>query len=395
MQTHEGLLAGRYELGPVIGRGGMSEVYEATDRRLRREVAVKRLRSDIAEEPAMQRRLEAEARSAALLSHPNIVAVFDTGWDESGPFIVMERIHGHTLADEAGAGALEPDRVLRVGEEVLSALAAAHERAIVHRDIKPGNVLVTESGACKVVDFGIAKSLGTDATLTATGEMVGSPAYIAPECLSGEPPTVRSDLYAVGMLLYECLAGRKPFEVDGLWPVLLAAQEGRMVPLASLDTGADPAFVAAIDRSLAVDPEQRFSSADEMAAALRGLDDPSVETAVIPIAANDDDTAVLPPRDDRRTQVIPVLGSPSAAAASPAASAPMMTPSAPPKRRLPLAATAFIVVGLLIAAAIVFVIVAGLGDNGGGPAKPRATPSVVVPAPVQHALDRLTRVVRG
>ena len=395
MQTHEGLLAGRYELGPVIGRGGMSDVYAGTDRRLRREVAIKRLRSDMAEDPAMRQRLQAEARAAALLSHPNIVGVFDTGWDDRGPFIVMERIHGHTLADEVASGALEQARVLLVGDEVLSALTAAHERGIVHRDIKPSNVLITDSGMCKVVDFGIAKSLGSDVTMTATGQMVGSPAYISPECLSGEAPSVRSDLYAVGMLLYECLAGRKPFDVEGLWPVMIAAQEGRTVPLASLCPEADPSLVGAIDRALSVDPVERFASAHEMAASLRGADGATSDTAVIALPVGGDDTAILPPRDDSGTQVLPAVEpvSPTATADAPAPFAPPVARRA--TRRAPSAPLVFAVVGLIIAAAVVAALVIRSGGSTGSPSSPRATATVVVPAPVQRALDRLARAVKG
>ena len=204
------VLAGRYELGSLLGHGGMGTVRDATDRRLGRPVAVKILRADLAEQPSARRRFETEAHAAARLAHPNVVTVFDSGEDDGIPFLVMERLPGRTLADELAEGQLAISRVEEVAREVLSALAAAHGAGIIHRDIKPGNVLLTEDGHVKVSDFGIAKTVD-DLDQTQTAELVATPGYLAPERLAGEAASQRSDLYSVGVLLYEASSGRRPF----------------------------------------------------------------------------------------------------------------------------------------------------------------------------------------
>src|ERR1700722_18658090 len=200
------LLAGRYELGSMLGHGGMADVRDATDRRLARPVAVKILRPDLAAQPRARRRFETEARAAARLSHPNAVMVFDSGEDDGVPFIVMERLPGRTLADEFLDGPLTLERARAVAREILSALGAAHAAGIVHRDVKPGNVLLTDDGHVKVSDFGIAKTVD-DIDQTQTTELIATPQYLAPARLAGEPASSRSDLYSVGVLLYEATSG--------------------------------------------------------------------------------------------------------------------------------------------------------------------------------------------
>src|SRR5436190_16841542 len=186
----------------------MADVYDALDLRLDRPVAVKVLRPQMAANPDVRRRFEAEARAAARLSHPNVVSVFDTG-EDGMPFIVMERLPGETLADRIGRGSVDPDWLKRVAGDILLALQAAHAAGIVHRDVKPGNVLIAANGCAKVADFGIAKSMEAlpGADHTATNMLVGTPAYLAPERIDGRPATAQSDLYSVGVLLYEALAG--------------------------------------------------------------------------------------------------------------------------------------------------------------------------------------------
>src|SRR5262249_19277625 len=205
------VLQGRYELGAILGSGGMGTVHDGTDRRLERAVAVKVLRADLAQQARARRRFETEARAAARLAHPNVVTVFDSGEDDGIPYLVMERLPGRTLGDELTGGALPVERVREAGREVLGALAAAHDAGILHRDIKPGNVLLTADGHVKVSDFGIAKTVD-DGDATQTAELVATVRYLAPERLRGAPATPRSDLYAVGVVLYEALSGRRAFD---------------------------------------------------------------------------------------------------------------------------------------------------------------------------------------
>ena len=204
------VLAGRYELGPVLGRGGMGEVRRAYDQRLSRYVAVKLF--PLLESARDRARFEAEARAAAAVTHPNVVAVHDVGTDPV-PFLVMECLKGGTLADELRREPLPVERALAIVDEILAGLGAAHAKGVIHRDLKPANVLFTDDGRPKLGDFGIAISLDA-VTLTETGIVIGTPAYVAPERLEGEHATVESDLYSVGVMLYEALAGRRPFDGD-------------------------------------------------------------------------------------------------------------------------------------------------------------------------------------
>ena len=259
-------LAGRYALGELLGRGGMGEVRAGEDVRLGRAVAVKLLREDLAKQADVRRRFEVEARAAAGIAHPNVVTVYDSGEENGQPFIVMERLPGRTLADELLDGPLRPERVGAVGIQVAAALAAAHEQGVLHRDLKPANLLVCPDGTIKVADFGIAKTVGDD--LTRTGELVGTVAYLAPERVRGLPATVRSDVYALGTVLYQALSGRKPYDADTPAGMMSAVVEGRHVPLADLCPDASPALVANIERAMAVEPDDRFGSAVDVLAAL-------------------------------------------------------------------------------------------------------------------------------
>jgi serine/threonine-protein kinase len=291
-------LDGRYRLGAALGRGGMADVYDAVDERLGRSVAVKILRPAMAANPDVRRRFESEARAAARLSHPNVVAVFDTGEDDETPFIVMERLPGDTLADRMATGPVDEAWLRAVAGDVLQALAAAHGAGIIHRDVKPGNILIAADGCAKVADFGIAKSLepllpGDDQT--ATNMLLGTPAYLAPERIEGQPATVQADLYALGVVLYEALAGRKPYQ--GTTPLAMAhaVQQGNVPPIEEVRPGVDPTLAHVIGRAMARRPEDRFTSADEMRVALEG--DPTV-VAELPLTAGApvrDATTVLEP----------------------------------------------------------------------------------------------------
>jgi non-specific serine/threonine protein kinase/serine/threonine-protein kinase len=275
-QTGE-LVAERYELGPILGRGGMATVYAGTDRRLEREVAVKLLHAEMAARPDVRRRFEAEARAAAGLAHPNVVAVFDTGEHAGVPYIVMERLPGETLADLLAAGRLAPERVKAVADDVLAALEVAHSAGIVHRDVKPSNILITADGDAKVADFGIAKRV--DADPTSAGHLFGTPAYLGPERLAGAAATPRSDLYSLGVVLYEALAGTKPFTGDGALSLADAIQSGAYVALGDVRPDLDPRLSDTIERSMARDAAERFPSAAAMAAALarEGVNDDATQ----------------------------------------------------------------------------------------------------------------------
>jgi serine/threonine-protein kinase len=262
----------RYEVGPLLGRGGMAEVYAGTDRRLGRPVAVKLLTPEMAARPDVRTRFEAEARAAASLSHPNVVAVYDTGDHEGVPYIVMERLPGETLADRIAAGPLEVGRVRTMADEVLDALGTAHAAGLVHRDVKPANILLTADGRTKVADFGIAKSAeaARDGDLTGTGQLLGTPAYLAPERMDGAPASPRADLWAVGVVLYETLTGTRAFPGETPLAIARAVESGDHESLREVRPDLDPVLAAAVERAMDPDPARRFSSAGEMAAALGG-----------------------------------------------------------------------------------------------------------------------------
>jgi serine/threonine protein kinase len=279
------LLAGRYELRGVLGRGGMAEVRDGWDTRLNRAVAIKLLYSALNAQPDMRRRFEHEARSAAALSHPNIVAVHDYGEHDGRPFIVMERLPGHTLADQIARGPLDSARVRAVLHDVLSALSAAHSAGVLHRDLKPANILASVTGdAMKVADFGIAKTAGT--TLTATGQIVGTMAYLSPERVAGAPGSVADDLYAVGVMGYEALTGRPAFPQDNPAALARAIMDTPPPPLAVTRPDVEPSLANVVDGAMARDPRQRFPDAEHMRAALTGGFRPATKVLADPLAAS-------------------------------------------------------------------------------------------------------------
>ena len=257
------VLADRYELGRPIGRGGMAEVFAARDRLLDREVAVKVLRDRFREDAAFTARFGEEARNVARLSHPNLVVVFDTGVDADQPFIVMERIHGRTLQQALDAGGLTEDRSLQVAADVCGALAYAHRNLLVHRDVKPGNIMLADDGSVKVTDFGIARAM-SDETVTATAAVLGTAAYLSPEQAQGRRVDARSDLYSLGVVLYELLTGQVPFTGDT--PVAVALQHVRAEPQPprTLVPTVSRAAETVVLRLLAKDPDRRYQQADEV-----------------------------------------------------------------------------------------------------------------------------------
>lgn len=265
-------LGGRYELGSVLGRGGMAEVYLAHDTRLGRTVAVKTLRADLARDPSFQARFRREAQSAASLNHPAIVAVYDTGEDYvdgvSIPYIVMEYVDGSTLRELLHSGRrLLPERTLEMTVGILQALEYSHRAGIVHRDIKPANVMLTRTGQVKVMDFGIARAMGDSGmTMTQTAAVIGTAQYLSPEQAKGEQVDARSDLYSTGCLLYELLTVRPPFIGDS--PVAVAYQHVREEPQkpSTFDPEITPEMDAIVLKALVKDPDYRYQSADEMRA---------------------------------------------------------------------------------------------------------------------------------
>lgn len=263
------VLADRYELGALLGAGGMARVLRGHDRVLNRAVAVKVLDGHRADAGLRERFLR-EARAAASLSHPNAVAVYDTGVDGEDAYIVMELVEGRTLADVLRArGQLEPERATAIAEAVLDALAAAHARGLIHRDVKPGNILLPDDGGVKLSDFGIAKSvLDAEAGLTATGQLLGTPQYLSPEQIDGRPATPRSDLYALGVVLYEMLTGQPPFARDTPLATAVAHQRARPEPVDALAPGVSPGVAAVVHRALEKQPERRYADARQMRAAL-------------------------------------------------------------------------------------------------------------------------------
>ncbi|ODR19238.1 serine/threonine-protein kinase [Mycolicibacterium porcinum] len=270
-------LGGRYELRGVLGRGGMAEVHDGWDTRLSRPVAVKLLYPALAADEVTRRRFENEARAAAALNHPNIVAIHDSGEDHGTPYIVMERLPGPTLAEEIAAGPLSADRVRWVLSDLLGALTAAHDSGILHRDIKPGNVLITKSGAAKLADFGIAKTDG--AAHTRVGMVFGTANYLSPQRITGKPASPSDDLYALGVLGYEALTRRLPFERDNPVATMRAVLEEPLTPIRVLRPDVDPALIHVLERAMSRDPAYRFASAAEMRAALQTAPVPPVRPA--------------------------------------------------------------------------------------------------------------------
>ncbi|MFF9095395.1 protein kinase [Streptomyces sp. NPDC014776] len=264
---------GRYRLTHRLGRGGMAEVFAAEDVRLGRTVAVKLLRADLAEDPVSKARFTREAQSVAGLNHHAIVAVYDSGEDfvggQSVPYIVMELVEGRTIRDLLlNAEAPGPEQALIIVSGVLEALAYSHQHGIVHRDIKPANVIITHNGAVKVMDFGIARALhGASTTMTQTGMVMGTPQYLSPEQALGKAVDHRSDLYAVGCLLYELLALRPPFTGETPLSVVYQHVQDIPTPPSEVSDGCPPELNGLVMRSLAKEPDDRFQTAEEM----RGL----------------------------------------------------------------------------------------------------------------------------
>ena len=265
----ERVLAGRYRLFELLGEGGMALVYRAHDDLLERDVAVKVLRAGFAADPEFVSRFRQEARSAASLHHPNIATVYDTGTDEGADFIVMQLVDGEDLERMLErVGRLPLNLALRIGVDVARALQAAHERGIVHRDVKPANILVDRDGNVRVVDFGIARAADAAVGITTAGVILGSAQYVSPEQVAGGKIAPASDIYSLGVVMYESITGQRPF--DGPSPAAVALERLHVRPAPpsavahDLPPGVDPLILRALER----DPGARYSSAGDFAAAL-------------------------------------------------------------------------------------------------------------------------------
>ncbi|WP_107772978.1 Stk1 family PASTA domain-containing Ser/Thr kinase [Nocardioides sediminis] len=334
MSNQPTVIGGRYELGELLGRGGMAEVRKGRDTRLGRTVAVKRLRTDLASDATFQARFRREAQSSASLNHPSIVSVYDTGEematdgsDVAQPYIVMECVQGRTLRDILREGRkILPERAQEITSDVLAALDYSHRAGIIHRDIKPGNVMLTPGGDVKVMDFGIARAVSdASSTMTQTAAVVGTAQYLSPEQARGETVDSRSDVYSTGCLLYELLTGRPPFIGDS--PVAVAYQHVREQPAppSDHDQELDPEIDAIVLKSLAKRVEDRYQSAAAMRQDIerylaghpvQAIPPPTAPTEVVPPVAAA--TTTLPaagpaptPGEDRqrgRTGMMVLLG---------------------------------------------------------------------------------------
>ncbi|GGX12796.1 serine/threonine-protein kinase PksC [Streptomyces malachitofuscus] len=268
------LAGGRYQLRDLLGQGGMASVHLAYDSVLDRQVAIKTLHTELGREQAFRERFRREAQSVAKLTHTNIVSVFDTGEDDldgmTTPYIVMEYVEGRPLGsvldeDIRQQGAMPADKALKVTADVLAALEISHEMGLVHRDIKPGNVMMTKRGVVKVMDFGIARAMQSGVTsMTQTGMVVGTPQYLSPEQALGRGVDARSDLYSVGIMLFQLVTGRLPFEADSPLAIAYAHVQEEPPTASSINRSLPPAVDALIARALRKNPNERFPSAEAM-----------------------------------------------------------------------------------------------------------------------------------
>lgn len=394
-QAH--LLGGRYELDQVIGRGGMAEVWRARDTRLQRDVAVKRLRLDLASDPTFQERFRREAKAAAGLNHPNIVAVYDTGEERDPssnvmvPYIVMELIEGVTLREVLRGGRkIVPEKALEFAAGVLDALAYSHRAGIIHRDIKPANVMFTPPGTVKVMDFGIARAVAdTSATMTQTAAVIGTAQYLSPEQARGHKVDKRSDIYAVGCLLYELLVSEPPFKGDS--PVSVVFQHVRELPVPPSQR--DPEITADMDaivlRALAKEPRDRYQDASEMREdIIRVLNHQPLPQRMAQHVDAPTQVIATDPITTTARRAAPVVASAvggaalAGAAMSEAQAADELAPEAPlpgeeleeePKKKGPLIVVGILslllIVGLIVALYLVF------GDSSAQPVAPSPSPS--------------------
>ncbi len=402
------LLGGRYEVGDLLGRGGMAEVHRGYDTRLGRPVAIKMLRSELARDSTFLSRFRREAQAAAGLNHSSIVAVYDHGEDvavESGgahvkvPYIVMEFVDGRTLRELiTERGSLPPTEALRMTEGVLDALAYSHRNGIVHRDIKPANVMITADGSIKVMDFGIARAMAdANATMTQTSAVIGTAQYLSPEQAQGQPVDERSDLYSTGCMLFELLTGRPPFLGDSAVSIAYQHVGEPPMPPSRLVDGLSDDVDAVVLHSLAKPRDARYQNAGEFRADLqavrlgRPISDAAHGSAAA-LAGAAAGTAVLA---GAATEALPALGGEETMAYAGGPVAPVAESSTetlpgdedPEKKRSPAMIVLLVLAALAALAALTWGLLNGLGDEE----KPQASVPAVVGLPEPTALARIAQ----
>jgi serine/threonine protein kinase len=380
MEAGAGTLSGRYETNEKLGTGGMSNVYKATDRILERTVAVKILAEHLHDDERFVERFKREALAVARLIHPNIVQVYDTGVDEGRHYIVMEYVEGRSGAQILQRqGPVEPEVAAEIGVQACAGLDYAHRRGIIHRDVKPGNLMIVGGPVgggemiVKLTDFGIARAI-EQTRITQVGSVVGTAAYLAPEQVRGEEATPATDVYALGVVLYQFLTGRLPYEGSSLAELAVRQQNEKPLPPDTYNSEVPETLGAAVLRALEGDPSRRYASAEELAAGLRlGLEGGDV---TLPMEAGTDATNVLggetaatrhmgrdtaqteyrPASQTRRPapRVAPAPPPPAPATAAPRAAAPRKRGAFSRFVRFVLALVALVLVAGVVASAVIF-----------------------------------------
>jgi len=376
MEAGAGTLSGRYETSEKLGTGGMSNVYKATDRILERTVAVKILAEHLSDDERFVARFRREALAVAKLIHPNIVQVYDTGVDQDRHYIVMEYVEGRSGAQILQRqGPVEPEVAAEIGIQACAGLDYAHRRGIIHRDVKPGNLMIVGGPVgggemiVKLTDFGIARAV-EQTRITQVGSVVGTAAYLAPEQVRGEEATPATDVYALGVVLYQFLTGRLPYEGSSLAELAVRQQNEKPLPPDTYNSEVPETLGAAVLRALEGDPNRRYASADELAAGLRlGLEGGDVTlpleegTAATNVLGGDTAATRHMGRDTAQTEYRPAQSQtrrpePRVAPAPPPAAPPRA--AAPPKRgffsrfaRFVLAAVALVLVAAVVATAVI------------------------------------------
>jgi len=368
------VLNDRYELRQHAARGGMADVYHGWDRRLSRDVAIKVLRPELSADDDYVDRFRDEARTAARLTHPNIVPVYDTGSDQGDAYMVMEWVDGPTLAQVIRADApLAVERTCRIGADIAAGLEYAHEHGVTNRDVKPSNVLLARTGHAKVTDFGIAKVLEKSTVETLPGVVLGTPAYLSPEQLTGKPADARSDVYGLGAVLYEMVTGNKVFMGDTPAEVAGNALHSRPARPSTINPNVPASFEGILSKALARDPNARYQTAGELRDDLL-----ECERGGVPAVVEDETVAMAAEADATRALTMPVP-----------------PPVAPPPTRKRTAEAWLI--GVILALAVLAVIIALLASNNGNSTKTTTVPptqaTTTLPPATTHRTTPVTRPV--